>query len=383
MRLRLRGRVYHVDFARDHLRLRGTLGTRSKETALKLVHRLETAVSEGPRSKLWTELSTSMPRRTFRSFAALFRVKEKVVVLWNQLRTKFEEDQRRRLAIEEIKLITVQTYPPIMDKFQAFLAEVNVEQLDDIDRKVVQNFWAWRVPIMQRHEGSRGVPMTDAKRLHRVFQFAVEEGYISVNPVIMRGIPEYAGGGAQPFSANELVKLEAHVGEECLLFLLPRWTGLRRADLIKLSWAEVDLQELKIEHRAQKNGGKIVLPIFENLLLALTAEYERRKPQRQDPVLLTPKGGWYSGTNLYWRLKRLGVRAGVHVSPHRFRDTFAVDMLLRGLDVSYVAQMLGDTVAVLMTYYVPFVRELRERARLTVNNGVGIEQFVTEVTQQV
>ena len=43
----------------------------------------------------------------------------------------------------------------------------------------------------------------------------------------------------------------------------------------------------------------------------------------------------------------LGRRAGVvKVHPHRFRDTLAVDMLLKGATPYDLAKTLGDTVAV-------------------------------------
>jgi site-specific recombinase XerD len=47
------------------------------------------------------------------------------------------------------------------------------------------------------------------------------------------------------------------------------------------------------------------------------------------------------------RIKALGDRAGVHQTPpHRFRDTLAVDMLLKGASPYDLAKILGDTVAV-------------------------------------
>jgi hypothetical protein len=56
-------------------------------------------------------------------------------------------------------------------------------------------------------------------------------------------------------------------------------------------------------------------------------------------------------------------------------DTHAVDLLLRGVDISSVARMLGDTVKTVMEHYLPFVAELREHARLIVDRGDGIERF--------
>jgi integrase len=74
----------------------------------------------------------------------------------------------------------------------------------------------------------------------------------------------------------------------------------------------------------------------------------------------------------------LGRRAGVpHVHPHRFRDTFAVDMLLKGASPYDVAKILGDTVKTVEDHYAPFVKELRDRARRLMDNSEGLESAGT------
>ena len=71
----------------------------------------------------------------------------------------------------------------------------------------------------------------------------------------------------------------------------------------------------------------------------------------------------------------MGRRAGVaNAHPHRFRDTFAVDMLARGASPYDVAKLLGDTVSTVEKHYAPFVKELRDRARRFMENGEGLEK---------
>jgi integrase len=70
-------------------------------------------------------------------------------------------------------------------------------------------------------------------------------------------------------------------------------------------------------------------------------------------------------------------------APHRFRDTFAVDLLARGPSPYDVAKLLGDTVETIEKHYAPFVRELRERARRIMETGEGLEQMAgTQQAQQ-
>jgi integrase len=82
----------------------------------------------------------------------------------------------------------------------------------------------------------------------------------------------------------------------------------------------------------------------------------------------------FSFDRLYNRMLALGKRAGVpNAHPHRFRDTLAVDMLTRGASPYDVAKMLGDTIETVEKHYTPFVRELRERVRMILETGTGLE----------
>lgn len=78
----------------------------------------------------------------------------------------------------------------------------------------------------------------------------------------------------------------------------------------------------------------------------------------------------------------LGRRAGVsNVHFHRFRDTFAVDLLLRGASPYDVAKMLGDTIETVEKHYMPFVRELRDRVRRILENGTGLEELAATLPE--
>ena len=76
----------------------------------------------------------------------------------------------------------------------------------------------------------------------------------------------------------------------------------------------------------------------------------------------------------------MGRRAGIEdAHPHRFRDTFAVDMLARGATPYDVAKLLGDEIATVEKHYAPFVRELRERVRGLLEGPGGISQYAENI----
>jgi integrase len=120
------------------------------------------------------------------------------------------------------------------------------------------------------------------------------------------------------------------------------------------------------------------------LLFVLELERDRRNPEPEERVLLNPATGKpLTRPRLYQRMLALGRRAGVlEAHPHRFRDTFAVDLLARGASPYDVAKLLGDTVETIEKHYAPFVRELRERARWIMEKGEGLEITGTPRAQQ-
>jgi integrase/recombinase XerD len=63
-----------------------------------------------------------------------------------------------------------------------------------------------------------------------------------------------------------------------------------------------------------------------------------------------------------WRtVSRIGELAGVHAYPHRFRDTFAVELLSAGADIRTVQKLLGhESVKTTEKHYAHFVREHQE-----------------------
>jgi hypothetical protein len=76
-------------------------------------------------------------------------------------------------------------------------------------------------------------------------------------------------------------------------------------------------------------------------------------------------------------------RAGIKGSAHFFRDTFACDMLTRGIGVFEVAQMLADTVETVEEYYAQFVPAARDAVQSKMDSGVGIEAQAKIAAQRV
>ena len=377
-----RGRMRRLDGYILGKRLRVSLGTANDSTADAWKNKIERALHSGTDSPLWPELKRFLPPQTFRSLAEIVGYREAQAIeqpTWVQLHAAFSAEMHHRIALGKLAESTRERYQQALRAYVDFLKECGVTELHLMNRAFIEKFKVWRLTKIREKRfsrGGRGLAL-DIAILHRVFAFAIDAEMIEKNPVRLDGRPgDNPEGGAQPFTGEELRKLRESAGGDLLAFQLFRWTGLRRSDAIALTWGEIDWQTAEINRLTQKRKKRVLLPIPQELLFALEAERDRRKPDLQENVLLHPGTREpLSVKRIYERMKALGRRAGVaNVHPHRFRDTFAVDMLARGASPYDVAKLLGDTVATIEKHYAPFVKELRERARRFMENGEGLEK---------
>lgn len=384
MTIRLRGETYHADFTRGHEHLvRGTLGTRNRAAAVLLRDCLETAIVQGAQSAKWSELVQVLPPRTFSRFAEFAGLKQKPLVTWSELREQYEAKIDQKLRTGDLTEGSAKIYRRAFDHFDSFLTETKKSTLlEDITEDVAAEFKEYRIrqiKLLKRSRGAVSYAGGIGRKLRSIFSFAVQRGMIAKNPFPAETEPK-AKQSAKPYTADELIRLEKHADEDFLLFRLFRWTGFRRGDAIDLTWDEVHFDAREIQRVTVKWGKEVCVPMSPDLFSALKKEHKLRSPQRTDHVLLDPQGG---DPQEYWSLTRrlasLGERAHVrHVHAHRFRSTFAVDLLLRGIPLPSVARILGDTVETIVEHYVPYVDELKEHARLTLTSGKGIEQFASQ-----
>jgi integrase len=375
--------VFWSDGLVQGIRIRRPLGTRNHDAAHRIIGKIERALAEGTESDLWPELQRFLPEQTFRVYAEVAGYKEPVVKpepTWADLSAAFENELHRRVALDKLRDSTAQRYRHTTHEFKTFLEERKTTLLKDISKPLVESFKVWRAARIRTRNFSRGATSLalDAAILHRIFAIGIEYEIVEKNPVRMEGRPgDIPERGAQPFSATQLDKLKQAAGPDLFIFLLLRWTGMRGSDIVGLTWEDVHFDRREIERVTQKRRKPVIIPIHTELLFVLETEFDRRSPGAHEQVLpQTREHGRMTRPRLYQRCKAMGRRAGIEdAHPHRFRDTFAVDMLARGATAYDVAKLLGDEIATVEKHYAPFVRELRERVRNLMETGKGIHAF--------
>jgi integrase len=382
MKIEKRGKTYRAVGIVSRRRIKVSLGVRDEASAIRVLRHLEYGLLEGPKSEHWMTLQTLFPAARFQRLAELIGwappTPKKPDPTWIDLTRHFDGYMRQRIALGKLRDSTAQRYRRTAEEFTFFLSAQNTSILKDITLQTIADFKEYRMESISKKKFARGGTSIglEAAILHGIFGRAVKLALIDKNPVELDGRPgAEPTRGAQPFTAEDLQKLRHHAGDDMLTFLVLRHTGFRGNDAAQLTWAEVDFQRREIERITEKRRKKVTLPIQSELLFMLEAEYDNRKPLPHERVLLNPlTKSLMSRKRIYERMLALGKRAGVpNAHPHRFRDTFAVDLLCAGCGIYDVARMIGDTVETVERHYTPFVPALRERVRQIMESGKGLE----------
>jgi len=209
--------------------------------------------------------------------------------------------------------------------------------------------------------------VVQALRSYFRFEGADEEAEKLKPPKVPRSLPK-------ALTREEVKRLLSVVPptrkRDRLIVLLLYGAGLRVSELCNLKKGDVDLDRNLIVVRGGKGAKDRVVPIPAFLSGAIrdyletrsdSSEYllveERRKKRDQ----LSPKTVWYL-------LKKYGKRAGVEVTPHKLRHSFATHMLENGVDIRAIQELLGhsnlSTTQIYTKVTVEHLRKAQEKARL-------------------
>ena len=191
-----------------------------------------------------------------------------------------------------------------------------------------------------------------ARAIRTMLRFLHEEKYIP-EPVTFQ-MPAIAEKRLPVLSEEELKKVVAAccTAREKALILLMVDTGLRRAEVCALNWGDVDIASGLARVVRGKGGKARSVVVGATTRRALLAYRRQRNPEADHPLFQTRQGGRLTGNGLRSLLLRLGERAGVQVSPHALRRTFATMSLRAGMNLLHLQGLLGHSTIEMTRRYV-------------------------------
>lgn len=250
------------------------------------------------------------------------------------------------------------------------------KRLEDITAMDLRYYYA----VMRER---RGIQMSTMQtRIHYLssfWDFLTLEKLVPDNPVRRIGGLKVEITVKKPFGPEELEALRLHCDRSrdraLVEFLLA--TGLRVSELCKLDVGDIDFY--KMEFYVRGKGGKERLCLLDDIAKFHLKRYLRDRMRRErmseddlrrQPLFVAAKAPHTRMTiaGVQYLLKELGRKASVeNVHPHRFRRTFACDMIGRGMPVEQLMVLMGhskiETTMIYVTVKTSSVREAYRRLR--------------------
>lgn len=229
------------------------------------------------------------------------------------------------------------------------------------------------------------------ERLKSFFKFCKAQGYLKDDPsASLPSINVSDTDVTLPFTVAEMRSLLSATNElnrhgkygdgngrrMLALILLMRFSGLSITDAWTLERHRVD-HDGYLNVRRAKTGTWVqsqLPPMVREALLALPPTGSRNH------FFWTGRGKKKTAaSNADRSLQRVFALSGVSgTHSHRFRDTFAVDLLNRDVSVNTVALLLGNSPRIVEKHYRPFVRSMQEKTIEHARKGwAGVDELTT------
>jgi integrase len=232
------------------------------------------------------------------------------------------------------------------------------------------------VPVLNQHAASWSCgPSHRSKRiqiLRSFFRFCIAAEWLEKNPALsleqLRG-RAISVSPKKPFDAQHLpgegpewkailAQIQAHP-KLLAITLLMRRAGLRISDAATFHRSRI-MADGSIFLYMSKTNEPVSVPVHPELRAAL----EAIQPNAAGYYFWSGESAVSTATdNWRMRLARVFRNAGIQGGhPHRFRDTFAVDLLLRGVPIDQISLLLGhSSVKITERHYLAFVAARREQ----------------------
>jgi integrase/recombinase XerD len=253
----------------------------------------------------------------------------------------------RNLATE-----TYRKYVLLFKQLEAFTKNKGLRYVDQLDLPTLTGFRAtWKDAALSSSK--------KLERLRSVMKFAVRRKWTKENGAEELDSPKLKPVPTLPFSASEMeAVLKAATDPRVNAFIQAmRHSGLRISDVATLAVSA--LQHNKIRLYQTKTGEHVHVPIPAEVATVL-----RAIPHKNPQYFFWSGHSKVQSAASLWRKRIAKVFKGAKIVdgyPHRFRDTFAVGLLEKGVSLETVSILLGhQSIKITQKHYSPWVKTRQE-----------------------
>jgi site-specific recombinase XerD len=220
----------------------------------------------------------------------------------------------------------------------------------------------------------------NARAIRTLLRFWHAEGYLP--QAVQFDMPKLEKKRLPVLTADELRQIVSacNVRDKAIILFMAD-SGLRRGEVIRLDWSDIDMQSGLVRVRqgkGRKDRSAVIGARTRRALLAyrrtLSHVGESSPALRAGasvPLFQTRDGTRFTGDGLMMFFRRLSQRTGIHVTAHAMRRTFAILSLRAGMNVLHLQTMGGWADLEMVQHYAQMVDDdlLREhKAHSPVDN---------------
>jgi len=243
---------------------------------------------------------------------------------------------------------TISWYSFTLGKVLDWLVENGVTTPDEIQARHIRAY----LSEMAVRGMSDSYINNHARAIRTLLRFLHKEKYLQEEVTFQ--MPTIAEKRLPVLSGEDVKQLVAacRAPRDKALILLMVDTGLRRAEVCALNWDDVDIASGLVRVVRGKGGKARSVVVGVTTRRALLAYRRQLNPDADQPLFQTKQGGRLTGNGLRSLLLRLGERAGIEVSPHALRRTFATMSLRAGMNLLHLQGLLGHSTIEMTRRYV-------------------------------
>lgn len=276
------------------------------------------------------------------------------------------------LEVRAYKPKTIAGYKKNLHTFVTWAGEQGATTLPDFTAELVKTYIRYqqhKPKWSERHYQKRSDELVSAgavrnyvRDLKAFAAWLAEEHYTAEHVLASVRLPKVDQTPIEPFSDEDLARIFGYLNpadsfdlrDYAVLHTL--WdTGMRVGELVTLTLDDVDFKscQIRIQHAKFGKWRDIGLGRETHKYLTRYLSLGRSEPAIPGDrhIFLCLDGYPMMESTVQHLCQRLSKRIGIHVHPHRFRHTFAVNMLRAGTDLRTLQRLMGHADIRILTRY--------------------------------
>ena len=246
-------------------------------------------------------------------------------------------------AVQSLAWNSLKNYRPNYERLKKYFSGVYITQIRPSDlNRFMRDF-------TRKNHASDKTARNQLMVANLIFKYAVANGYLELNPAREITVPKDLKKSRREMpSGDDISRIKASVGLPFGLFAyMALYTGMRRGELLALTWEDVDTAagEITISKSLYHEGNsprvkapKTAAGVRSVPIVAKLAEH--LKPTT-GPVFPGADGGYLTSSG-FDRLWRQYVQAsGITCTPHQLRHAYATMLFENGIAEADAQELLG------------------------------------------